>query len=84
MPHNKNRFDYGLFYRHLEMALHAVVRTGSIFEACDDLLQAGDAYSAEEKKHRARSVVRIVLASFPQFFALVLAMWSLTRGSGQE
>ena len=80
MPHNKNRFDYGLFYRHLEMALHAVVRTGSIFEACDDLLQAGDAYSADEKKHRARSVVRIVLAYFPQLlvFASFLRMLFLT------
>ena len=48
------------------MALHAVFRTGSIFEACDDLLQTGDAYSAEEKKHRARAVVRIVLASVRQ------------------
>ena len=45
------------------MALHAVFRSGSIFEACDDLLQTGDAYSAEEKKHRARDVVRILLAS---------------------
>ena len=40
------------------MALHAVFRSGSIFKACDDLLQTGDAYSAEEKKHRARAVVR--------------------------
>ena len=31
------------------MVLHATFRTGSIFEACDDLLQTGDAYSAEEK-----------------------------------
>ena len=73
------------------MALHAVFRTGSIFEACDDLLQTGDAYSAEKKKHRVRAVVRIVLASVPRLafasfsrmlslapvFALVLAMWSL-------
>ena len=36
---------------HSEMALHAAVRTGSIFDACDDLLQTKDAYSAEEK-HR--------------------------------
>ena len=43
---------YHLSYRHLEMALHAVFRTGSNFEACDDLLQTGDAYSAEENKHR--------------------------------
>ena len=73
--------------RHPEMALHAAFRTGSISEACDDLLQTGDAYSAAEK-HRARAVVRIVMASVPQLvfanflrmlflapvFALVLAM----------
>ena len=73
------------------MALQAAFRTGSMFEACDDLLQTGDAYSAEEK-HRARAVVRIVLVFVPQLlvfanllrmlfltpvFALVLAMWSL-------
>ena len=52
------------------MALHAVFRSGSIFEACDDLLQTGDAYSAEEKKHRARAVVRIVLASVPQLLVI--------------
>ena len=33
------------------MALHAAFRTGSIFEACDDLLQTRDAHSKEEK-HR--------------------------------
>ena len=48
------------------MALQAAFRSGSIFEACDDLLQTGDAYSAEEK-HRARVVVRILLASVPQW-----------------
>ena len=72
------------------MALQAAFRTGTIFEACDDLLQTGNAYSAQEK-HRARDVVRIVFASVPQLvfanvlrmlflapvFALVLAMWSL-------
>ena len=73
------------------MALQAAFRTGSIFEACDDLLQTGDAYSAEEK-HRATTVVRIVLVSVPQLlvfanflrmlflapvFALVLPMWYL-------
>ena len=47
------------------MALQAAFRAGSIFEAYDDLLQTGDAYSAEEKQ-RARAVVRIVLASVPQ------------------
>ena len=48
--------------------------TGSIFEACDDLPQTGDGYSAEEK-HRDRAVVRIVLASVPQLvFAHFLRM----------
>ena len=57
-------------------SIHAVFRTGLIFEACDDLLQAGDAYSAEEKKHRARAEVRVVLASVPQLlvFASFLRM----------
>ena len=72
------------------MALQAAFRTRSIVDACDDLLQTGDAYSSEEE-HRARAVVWIVLASVPQLvfanflrmlflapvFALVLAMWSL-------
>ena len=75
------------------MALQAAFKTGSIFEACDDLLQTEDAYcdySAAEK-HRARAAVRIVLESVPQLvfanflrmlflapvFSLVLAMWSL-------
>ena len=40
---------------HPEMALQAAFGTGSIFDACDDLLQTGNAYSAEEK-HRARAV----------------------------
>ena len=63
------------------MALHAVFRSGSIFEACDDLLQTGDAYSAEEKTHRARVVVRIVLAYVPQLlmFASFLMMLFLAR-----
>ena len=81
------------------MALQTVFITGSIFESCDDLLQTGDAYSAEEMKHRARAIVRIVLASVPQLlvfvsflmmlflapvFFLVLAMWSIvTARSGQ-
>ena len=74
------------------MALRAAFRTASIFEACDDLLQTGDAYSVEEK-HRGRAVMRIVLASvtklvFANFLrmlflapdvALDLAMWSLSR-----
>ena len=53
IPHNKYRSSTLVGLRHREMALHAAFRTGSIFEACDDLLQTGDAYSAEEK-HRAR------------------------------
>ena len=64
IPHNKYRSSTLVGLRHPEMALHAAFRTGSIFEACDDLLQTGDAYSAAEK-HRARAVVRIVLASVP-------------------
>ena len=51
------------------MALQVAFRTGSIFEACNDLLQTGDAYSAAEK-HRARAVVPIVLASVPQLISL--------------
>ena len=74
------------------MALQAVFRTGSIFEACDDLLQTGDAYSTEEK-HRATAVhgadsygvcpQLLVFANLLRMlfltpvFALVLAMWSL-------
>ena len=65
IPHNKYRSSTLVGLRHPEMALHAAYTTGSIFEACDDLLQTGDTYSAEEK-HRARDVVRIVLASVPQ------------------
>ena len=65
IPHNKYRSSTLVGLRHPEIALQASFRTGSIFEACDDLLQTGDAYSAEEK-HRARAVVRIVLASVPQ------------------
>ena len=76
--------------RHPEMALQAAFRTGSMFEAWDDLLQIGDAYSAEEE-HIARAVVQIVLASVPQLglanilsmlflapvFPFVLVMWFL-------
>ncbi len=63
------------------MSLHAVFSSGSIFEACDDLLQNGDTYSAEEEKHRARAVVRIVLAYVPQLlvFASFLRMIFLAR-----
>ena len=74
IPHNKYRSSTLVGLRHPEIALQAAFRTGSIFEACDDLLQTGDAYSAEEK-HRARAVVRIVLASVPQLvFANFLRM----------
>ena len=90
IPHNIYRSSTLVSFRHPEMALQAAFRTGSIFEACDDLLQTGNTYSAEEK-HRTRAVVGIVLASVPQLvfvnflsmlflapvFALVLAMWSL-------
>ena len=71
------------------MALRAAFRTGSIFEACADLLQTGA--HTQQKRNTARAVVRIVLAAVPQLvfakffrmlflvpgFALVLAMWSL-------
>ena len=99
IPHNKYRSSTLVGLRHPEMALQAAFITGSIFEACDDLLQTGDAYSAEEK-HRVTAVVRIVLVSVPQLlvfanllrtlfltpvFALVLAMWSLyVRHRNQE
>ena len=52
--------------RHPDMALRAAFSTVSIFEACDDMPQTGDAYSAEEK-HRAVAVVRIVRASVLQY-----------------
>ena len=77
IPHNKYRSSTLVGLMHPEMALQAAYRTGSIFEACDDLLQTGDAYSAAEK-HRARAVVRIVLASVPQLvFANFLRMMFL-------
>ena len=44
IPHNKYRSSTLVGLRHPEMALRAAFRTGSIFEACDDLLQTGDAY----------------------------------------
>ena len=49
IPHNKYRSSTNVGLRHPEMVLQAAFRTGLIFEACDDLLQTGDAYSAEEK-----------------------------------
>ena len=64
IPHNKYRSSTLIGLRHPEIALQAAFWAGSIFEACDYLLQTGDAYSAEEK-HRARAVVRIVMAQFP-------------------
>ena len=51
IPHNWYMSSTLVGLSHSEMALHAAVRTGSIFDACDDLLQTKDAYSAEEK-HR--------------------------------
>ena len=72
IPHNKYRSSTLVGLRHPEMALQEAFRTGSIFEACDDLLQTGDAYSAEEK-HRATAVVRIVLASVPQYTLFMLS-----------
>ena len=65
IPHNNYRSSTLVGLRHPEMALRTAFRTASIFEACDDLLQTRDAYSAEEK-HRARAVVWIVLAFVPQ------------------
>ena len=43
IPH-KYRSSIIVGIRHPEMALHAAFRTGSIFEACADLLQTRDAY----------------------------------------
>ena len=62
IPHNKYTL-VGL--RHSEMALQAPFRTGSIFDACDDLLQTGNAYSAEGK-HRV----------IPQIIISILYMYS--------
>ena len=66
IPHNICRASTLVGLRHLEMALQAVFRTGSLSEACDDLLQTEEAYSAEEMKHRPRAVVRVVLATVPK------------------
>ena len=44
IPHNKYRSFTLVGLRHPGMALQAAFITGSIFEACDDLLQTGDAY----------------------------------------
>ena len=41
IPHNKHRSSTLLGL----MVLRAPFRTGSIFDACDGLLQTGDAYS---------------------------------------
>ena len=74
IPHDKCRSSTLVGLRHREISLQAAFRTGLIFEACDDLLQTGDSCSAEEKQ-RARTVVRIVLASLPQLvFANFLRM----------
>ena len=79
IPLNKYRSSTLVGLRYPEMALQATFRTGSFFEACDDLLQTRDAYSADEK-HRSRAVVRIVLPSVPQLvFANFLRMLFLAR-----
>ena len=81
IPHNSYRPFTLVGLRHPDMDLHASFRTGSIFEACDDLLQTGDAYSVEEK-HRAMAVVRIVMMSVPQLlFANFLRMLFLSSRS---
>ena len=42
IPHNKYRSSTLVGrLRHSEMALQAAFRTGSIFDACDNLLQTG-------------------------------------------
>ena len=66
IPHSKYRSSTLVGLRHPEMTLQGASMTRSIFEACDDLLQTGDAYSAKEK-HRARAVVRIVWHLFPSW-----------------
>ena len=66
IPHNKYISSTLVGLTHPEIALQAAFRTGTIFEACGDLLQTGDAYSADEKHRACRAVVRIVLASVPQ------------------
>ena len=63
IPLNKYRSFTLVGLRDMEMALQAAFRTGSIFEACVDLLQTGDAYSAEEK-HTAGAMVRVDLTRF--------------------
>ena len=77
IPHNKYRPSTLVGLWHPEMALQQRsgkrFRTGFFFEAYYDVLQTGDAYSAEEKHiEPARAVVRIVLASVPQ---LVTGLW---------
>ena len=54
-PHNKYWSSTLVGHRHPEMVLKAAFSTGSIFEACHDLLQTGDTYSAEEKHRGADS-----------------------------
>ena len=60
--HEKYRSSTLVGLRPPDMGLQTSFRTGSIFDACHDLLQTGDAYSAEEEP-RARAEVRTVLAS---------------------
>ena len=47
IPHNKYRSSTLVGLRHPEMALQAAFRTGSIFEACDDLPQSCAAEAAK-------------------------------------
>ena len=78
------------------MALHAVFRTGSNFEACYDLLQTGRILSRREESQTG-AVVRIVLAYVVGVRQLLedaipssgVLSWSkqcgiCTRGRGQE
>ena len=47
IPHHTYRSSTLVGLRHPGMALQTAFSTGSIFEARDDLLQTGDAFSAE-------------------------------------
>ena len=67
IPRNKYRSSTLVGLRHSEMALQAAFTTGSIFDACDDLLQTGDAYSAEDKH---------IVIGLPQIIICILYMYS--------
>ena len=83
IPHNTYRSSTLVGLRHLDMAVQAAFRTGSIFEACDDLLQTGDSHSAEEK-HGTRAVVRIVLASAPAWRLILSRRETQNQGCGAD